>query len=326
MRFFLLIIFPFCLVWLWTKNRNRAFRWLGFGVVLTVQIFSLMPVGAIVFALYASPETESAAAGNNYALGKMYGNFRVTQGHMHGLPGWEGVDISGGCGSPIYAPFGGKVTYKGLDGYNHIDARGVVYDQNTMLTIQGENGLELTLLHGDYRVQYGDTPIQGDLLGYESSIGWSTGCHSHVILKDTNGRTLNFLEWQVEQKQIRVSAYDYRKGVTNCDSDCSTMASGDKSASWLNGKDNVFAAACPGEWAFGTRFITDGRMFECRDRGGWIKCYEPGDLDIAIANAHSKGYLLSEPVIAEKSYCWVDLMAETKIPYGTLTTDWRLIQ
>lgn len=328
MKLFLLLFIPFGLVWLWTKNRNRAFRWLGFGVILTVQIFSLMPVGAIVFGLYASPETESAAAENNYALGKIYSNFRVTGGAMHGLNGWEGVDISGGCGSPIYAPFDGKVTYKGLDGYNHVDTRGVVYDQNTMLTIQGDNGYSLTLLHGDYRVQHGDTIIQGDLLGYESSIGWATGCHSHVILKQ-NGRRLNFLEWQLAntpQKRIRISAYDYRKGGVNCDSDCSVMASGDESASWLNGRNGIFAAACPSEWAFGTRFIADGEMFECRDRGGWIKCYEPGDLDIAIANAHSKGYLLSEPVIAEENYCWVDLMMGTQIPYGTLTSDWRLIK
>ncbi len=211
MKLFLLLFIPFGLVWLWTKNRNRAFRWLGFGVILTVQIFSLMPVGAIVFALYASPEAESAAAGNNYALGKIYSNFRVTGGAMHGLNGWEGVDISGGCGSPIYAPFSGKVTFKGLDGYNHVDDRGVVYDQNTMLTIQGDNGYSLTLLHGDYRVQHGDTIIQGDLLGYESSIGWSTGCHSHVILKDQNGRRLNFLDWQNNQeKLIEVNTNEYQ--------------------------------------------------------------------------------------------------------------------
>jgi murein DD-endopeptidase MepM/ murein hydrolase activator NlpD len=72
-----------------------------------------------------------------------------------------------------------------------------------MLTIQGDNGYTLTLLHGDYRVNYGDTIIQGDLLGYEASNGWSTGCHSHVILKDANGRTLNFLDWQ--QQTVKTS-------------------------------------------------------------------------------------------------------------------------
>ena len=113
MKFFLLIFIPFCLVWLWTKNRRRAYRWLGFGVVFVAQALSLLPIGAIIFALYASPETESAAVGNNFMLGSLYGDFRATQGHLHGLTGWQGVDISGGCGYPIYAPFGGKVTFKG---------------------------------------------------------------------------------------------------------------------------------------------------------------------------------------------------------------------
>jgi hypothetical protein len=82
----------------------------------------------------------------------------------------------------------------------------------------------LTLLHGDYRVNYGDTIIQGDLLGYEASNGWSTGCHSHVILKDANGRTLNFLDWQQTNRQnkpLKISWYDPILGGINCDSDCS---------------------------------------------------------------------------------------------------------
>jgi len=31
-------------------------------------------------------------------------------------------------------------------------------------------------------------------------------------------------------------------------------------------------------------------------------------------------------VIAEESYCWVDLMKDTNTPYGTLTDNWRLIK
>ena len=298
MKLFLLLFIPFGLVWVATKNRNRAFRWLGFGVILAVQIFSLLPVGAIIFALYVAPENESAAAGNNYALGKIYSNFRVTQGQMHGLPGFEGVDISGGCGSPIYAPFSGKVTYKGLDGYNHIDARGVVYDQNTMLTIQGENGLELTLLHGDYRVQYGDNPIQGDLLGYESSIGWSTGCHSHVILKDQNGRTLNFLDWQSSQRQtkpLKISWYDPQLGGINCMEPCDQMATGVKVTEDRYGK----TAACIADWTGRTVVIPGLGEFECLDRGGAI--------------------------IEHEGYIWIDLLLhEPIVPFGTLIHEWQL--
>ena len=297
MKLFLLLFIPFGLVWLWTKNRNRAFRWLGFGVVLTVQIFSLMPVGAIVFALYASPEVESAATGNNFMLGKIYSNFQVTGGAMHGLSGWEGVDISGGCGSPIYAPFSGKVTYKGLDGYNHIDARGVVYDQNTMLTIQGDNELTLTLLHGDYKVSYGDNIIQGDLLGYESSIGWSTGCHSHVILKQ-NGRTLNFLDWQSSQRQtkpLKISWYDPQLGGINCMDPCDQMATGAKVTEERYGR----TAACIREWTGRTVVIAGLGEFECLDRGGAI--------------------------IEHEGYIWIDLLLhEPLVPFGTLVHEWEL--
>lgn len=217
---------------------------------------------------------------------------------MHGLPGWQGVDISGGCGSPIYAPFSGKVTYKGLDGYNHIDARGVVYDQNTMLTIQGENGYTLTLLHGDYRVQYSDTIIQGDLLGYESSIGWSTGCHSHVILKDQNGRTLNFLDWQSSQRQtkpLKISWYDPILGGINCDSDCSTMATGAKVTEERYGN----TAACIREWTGRTVVIEGLGEFECLDRGGAI--------------------------VEHEGYIWIDLLLhEPLVPFGTLEHNWYL--
>jgi hypothetical protein len=297
MKLFLLLFIPFGLVWLWTKNRNRAYRWLGFGVILAVQIFSLLPVGAIAFALYVAAESETAIAGNNIKMGNIYSDFRITQGQMHGLKGWEGVDIKAGCGSPIYAPFSGKVTRKGLDGYNHVDTRGVVYDQNTILTIQGESGLELTLLHGDYRVNHGDTIIQGDLLGYESSIGWSTGCHSHVILKQ-NGRTLNYLDWQATSRQtkpLKISWYDPILGGVNCDSDCSTMATGAKVTEDRYGR----TAACIREWAGKTVVIAGLGEFECLDRGGAI--------------------------IEHEGYIWIDLLLhEPMVPFGTLIYEWEL--
>jgi hypothetical protein len=79
-KLLLLIFMPFCLVWFATRNRRAAYRWLGFGVIFVVQTLSLLPVGAIIFALYGAGENETLAAGNNFMLGSLYGDFRVTQG------------------------------------------------------------------------------------------------------------------------------------------------------------------------------------------------------------------------------------------------------
>ena len=70
-------------------------------------------------------------------------------------------------------------------------------------------------------------------------------------------------------------------GGINCDSDCSTMASGQKVAAWVNGRDGTYAAACP-RVGVGTRFRLYGRTYECQDRGGWIKARHPGDYDPAM--------------------------------------------
>ena len=298
MKLLLLVFIPFFLVWFATRNRRAAYRWLGFGVIFVMQTLSLLPVGAIIFALYGAGENETLATGNNFMLGSLYGDFRVTQGHLHGLSGWQGVDISGGCGYPIYAPFGGKVTYKGLDGYNHVDSRGIVWDQNTILTIQGDNGYVLTLLHGDYRVNYGDTIIQGDLLGYEASNGWSTGCHSHVVLKDANGHTLNFLDWQAANRQnkpLKISWYDPALGGINCMDPCDQMATGVKVTEDRYGR----TAACIREWTGRTVVIEGLGEFECLDRGGAI--------------------------VEHESYIWIDLLLhEPLVPFGTLEHNWYL--
>lgn len=127
---------------------------------------------------------------------------------------------------------------------------------------------------------------------------------------------------------LRISWYDPSLGGTNCDSDCSTMASGDNVASWIGGRGGVYAAACPRSdgWHHGQRFELDGVIYECRDTGGWINCYQPGQLDRAIQNAHSRGYLLDVPAIAEQYYCWVDLLNNSSYGYGNLAHDWSMIR
>lgn len=116
--------------------------------------------------------------------------------------------------------------------------------------------------------------------------------------------------------KLRLSWYDPALGGINCDSDCSTMASGDKTASWVGGKNGVFAAACPREWGWqtGTRFQVMGMNFECRDTGGWIACYEPGEYDPALKTN------------ATEPYCWIDAMTPRQLAgYGEFTSDWGFI-
>ena len=297
MKLFLLIFLPFCLVWMATKNRCRVYRWLGFSAVLTVQILSLLPVGAIIFALYVAPGNDLIAPENRLMVGSLYSDFRVTQSHLHGLSGYEGVDISSGCGKPIYAPFSGKVIYQGLDGYRHYE-NGRLYPENTMLTLAGDNGMTLILLHGNYLVKQGANTIQGDLLGYEASNGWSTGCHSHVVLKDANGRTVNFLDWQTTNRQtkpLKISWYDPILGGINCDHDCSVMATGVKVTEDRYGR----TAACIQEWTGRTVVIEGLGEFKCLDRGGAI--------------------------VEHEGYIWIDLLLhEPLVPFGTLEYEWYL--
>lgn len=299
------------------------------------------------------PETTNTIPYAN--LGAIYKESQTTQANLHGLAGWEGVDISGGCGATIYSPINGRVTYNGLDGY--VGPHASAGEENTMLTITGD-GVEVTLLHGDYVPAVGEKISVGGAVGKENEHGNATGCHSHVILR-VNGRTVNYLTWLQEEASkrrvvdrgegaadygLRLSHYWPANGGTNCDEvydafgnllsgDCNTMARGEKVADWIGGRNGVYAAACANElergWAIrgdgqpGTRFQVSGVQFECTDTGGWIRCLEPGDHDPAIANAHSKGHLMDQPVIAEEPYCWVDMLIQTPLaPYGTITFDW----
>jgi len=115
----------------------------------------------------------------------------MTQAFPHGLPGWEGVDLHGGCDTPLTNPLPGTavVTYNGLDGY---DAGG--YGESSMLTLKAESGMELILLHGVYFPATGATVHQGDVIGLESDVGWATGCHQHMILR-VDGSTVNYLDY-----------------------------------------------------------------------------------------------------------------------------------
>lgn len=264
---------------------------------------------------------------------------------LHGLSGFEGYDFSTYCGDTLYSPLigTGVVTYNGLDGYigpyGYKDKNGdgvkETAEQNTMLTISGEAG-EVTLFHGNYtKVRVGDTVVGGVTpVGINAEVGNATGCHAHIVWKPSTtyvakrqpltrnnvqhtGQHGNYgsVLTDYTHTKLSVSHYVPSQGGTNCDGDCTTMASGDKVADWTIGKGGVYAAACPQEWAFGTRFMLSGVVYECRDRGGYINCYDYGDYDPA----------LKEP--AKGQYCWVDLLNDSQgFGYGDLTSEWDFVK
>lgn len=317
MRAATLLITPYIIIWLLTRSR-RSFRWLLLTALLTVQLISLLPLAIVAYTVTREPEMASGE------FGEIYSRYRIVNASMHGAPGWQGIDIAAGCGEPIYAPFAGQVTE------NHIDHQG-----NTTLTILGDNGYTLMLLHGDYVVQIGDNVRTGQLIGTENKTGYFVGaapiCHSHVILKQ-NGRMLNWLEYEPVEYHyagagnvgstftpdypLRISWYDPSLGGTNCDHDCTTMASGDKVQSWIGGRGGIYAAACPRSdgWHHGKRFELDGVIYECRDTGGWINCYQPGMYDPALKRQ------------ADSVYCWVDLLNNSSYGYGNLAHNWSMIR
>lgn len=304
-KLILIIFLPWIVAFFALRHRLR-FRLFSFAGIFAVQLLAIAPMAYIAAGTIADRQEMNS----NVQLASIYSaQYRVSQQQLHGLTGWQGVDITAGCGSPIYAPFSGTVTYVGLDGYNHVDDRGVVWEQATMLTIQGNNDLELTLLHGDYSAQIGSEIATGQQIGKEASHGWSTGCHSHVILKQ-NGQTLNFLDWQNEQKQdrhlaiittsdkpLKISWYDPLLGGINCDSDCTTMASGVKVTEDRYGN----TAACLREWIGQTVVIPGIGEFKCLDTGGAI--------------------------IEHPDYIYIDLLLHEPLPnapWGTMIYDWSL--
>lgn len=113
----------------------------------------------------------------------------VTNPQLHGLDGWQGVDIHGGCGAILLNPLGeARVTYNGLDGYS-VDGSA----ESTMLTLVSGDKV-LTLLHGDYLLAVNDVVAPGQVIGYEAAHGNASGCHSHVILR-VKRQTVNYLDY-----------------------------------------------------------------------------------------------------------------------------------
>ena len=232
---------------------------------------------------------------------------RVTQ-DLHGLTGYEGIDVTMGCGYPLSSPSRGTVIYVGLDGYNHIDSN-KVWPQSSMVTIKYNTG-SLTLLHLLATVDTGQTINAGDIIGYENSIGWSTGCHTHVSWKP------NKLEYGKLVKcslgYCRMSSYVPSLGGINCDvgGDCLHTANGSNVHTLLS-SGNTYCAA-PKEVPYGTVVSWEGGHCIKADTGGWILKIEPNEFDPACSNAIQQGFISTcggnEYNITGDTYYWIDIL------------------
>jgi murein DD-endopeptidase MepM/ murein hydrolase activator NlpD len=100
----------------------------------------------------------------------------------------DGTDFGAGCGTPIRAPYPGRVAAVGFErGYGHR----LVLDHGTIDGQRVRTGYNHAIR---YVVGPGVTVARGELLGYVGSTGFSTGCHLHLMLW-LDGRLANPMSW-----------------------------------------------------------------------------------------------------------------------------------
>ena len=127
-----------------------------------------------------------------------YDDYTLTQG-LHGYSyGHMAIDIAAGKGATIYSPINGEVTELYVDGIG-----------NPTLVIENDI-YRVTMLHGVYSVQIGDSLKVGETVGTESNLGNTTdmqgnscrnrdcGYHTHLNVFDkridANVNPLDLLE------------------------------------------------------------------------------------------------------------------------------------
>ncbi len=106
--------------------------------------------------------------------------------HYWGLH--DGVDFAGGCGTPLRAAAPGRVVSSYVSG---VYGNRLVIDHGAM----GGVGLATIYNHASsYNVGVGDRVEVGQVIGYEGSTGWSTGCHLHFTVM-ANGKAVDPMNW-----------------------------------------------------------------------------------------------------------------------------------
>ena len=106
--------------------------------------------------------------------------------HYWGLH--DGVDFGGGCGTPLRASAPGKVI---ASYWSAVYGNRLVVDHGLL----GGKGIATIYNHASgYTVGIGDQVAEGQVLGYEGSTGWSTGCHLHFTVM-ADGRAVDPMNW-----------------------------------------------------------------------------------------------------------------------------------
>lgn len=103
--------------------------------------------------------------------------YRLISNGLHGEGDWPGRDFAAACGTPLYAPISGRVEAVGFDDY-----AGPHGSRNSFVLFANEN-TAVMMMHGEYFVTPGQTVSQGDLVGFEASIGNSSECHTHLAIR-----------------------------------------------------------------------------------------------------------------------------------------------
>lgn len=104
--------------------------------------------------------------------------YNISQEYLHGVYGYEGLDLAKSGGCPISSICDGVVTTARWNGY---DNGGYV------TTIDCGKGVTTTYFHGDgnFWVSSGEAVSRGQPVMYMGCSGWCTGTHLHWILRDS---------------------------------------------------------------------------------------------------------------------------------------------
>ena len=136
------------------------------------------------------PVVSRSGGGGNVGTGVVIGangfRFPVVGGGIswgYGSGGHKGVDITRGCGTPIYAVAPGRVYYKG----NTLDN----YGAYMVMIVHNVNG---RLVFSQYAHVLPNIPVSvgqdvdiNTVVAYMGSTGYSTGCHLHLEMSQNCG-------------------------------------------------------------------------------------------------------------------------------------------
>lgn len=127
----------------------------------------------------ASAAQRSAERSAGFICPLKRGSFTVSAYYGDGR-GHKGMDLAADRGTPIYAVSGGTVTYSGYDG-----------NYGYSVVIDHGNGLKTRYAHASALcVSKGKTILQGEVIAYVGSTGYSTGNHLHFEVM-VNGTRVN---------------------------------------------------------------------------------------------------------------------------------------